>query len=1220
MSNIQPLRRISRGLIDCLTSRNRLVTVSLAAIAALITGFAPMVAHSGTNQWTSHGPYGGLVTVLAVDPQTPANLYAAGFSGVFKSSDSGDNWTLSSNGINRPSVDCLVIDPVTPTTLYAGLLQGQIVKSTDGAANWSVLANSPSLVRAMAIDPQATGTIYAAQDQNGLQKTTDGGATWTSIGVATLPTFPTFKALIVDPATPTTIYAGESSNGIFKSTDGGATWAAANTGMTGPIFQVLSMAIDPKTPSTLYAVVLTSGNPGLFKSTDSGGSWTNILANGTNIIETVAVDPKTPSTIYVGQFVGTGSSALISTNGGSTFTSIQTGLPSRTTVEVFAINPSTPATLYAGTINGVYKTTNSGAAWTETINGLALTNVTAVAVDPATPTTIYAATSVSGLFKSTDSGGSWSPINTGIGSTGNADCLVPNFTALAIDPVTTTTLYASTDCTQSSGVFKSIDGGAHWTVAATGLPLFHTIYGIAIDPTATSTLYAAAGNAGLYQSTNGGGSWSADSADTLPAGNFSVTVGVINTSSAATSAARHASIAKPEQSTARGSVKPAGGTPSPVLATSGGDSIATRIVGNNALDVFFSTECPELLEVVFAHPIVLSPDEVVVVATCETLLLDALNNKNSNGFEFKAQGSAQSLPQRATRSTTTRTGESSSIANRGRISAKPLADPPTPEISYWGPPNGSDSDAAACNPATSIVGNPLDPTGASFYAGAACGVLSAIDNGRQIVTMNNGLPPNLQINAMGITPAGDVLYAGAANGGVYQFTLASQSPTQLVFADVNSGSSPTAGVGFDVVVRAAAADLSAQNVVIDTTVQLSLATGIGTLGGGSSCVIPAGSSDCTVSGVTYSVADTGVVLTATRTAGDALTPSNSPPFSVVAAEAPAQLAITSVNGGANPVVGTAFNVVVAAQAADLSSQNVVTATTVQLSVSTGAGTLGGTTSCTIPAGSSGCTVTGATYSQVDTGIVLTATSTAGDSLTPGNSAPFDVVASASSPTATTTAATAVAQTSATLNGTVSANGASTTVTFGYGLTNTYGANVPATQSPLAGSASGAVVSVAISGLTCNTLYHFHVVANNGAGGNIDGGDLTFTTAACSSPPPTTTITGGPSNPSNIANPQFTFSSSQPGSTFQCQLDGGATFACASPTTVHVGNGTHTFVVRAIGPGGNLDPVGASFAWTVQAASNSAAPIPALDEWALALLALLIGTVGAFMERHRKPPS
>jgi trimeric autotransporter adhesin len=108
---------------------------------------------------------------------------------------------------------------------------------------------------------------------------------------------------------------------------------------------------------------------------------------------------------------------------------------------------------------------------------------------------------------------------------------------------------------------------------------------------------------------------------------------------------------------------------------------------------------------------------------------------------------------------------------------------------------------------------------------------------------------------------------------------------------------------------------------------------------------------------------------------------------------------------------------------------------------------------------------------------------------------------ASAPTATTTAATAITQTGATLNGTVTANGASTTVTFGYGLTSAYGTSIAATQSPLAGSASGAAVSVPITGLLCNTLYHFHVTSNNGTGGTIDGGDLTFTTSACSAGPP-----------------------------------------------------------------------------------------------------------------------
>ena len=99
------------------------------------------------------------------------------------------------------------------------------------------------------------------------------------------------------------------------------------------------------------------------------------------------------------------------------------------------------------------------------------------------------------------------------------------------------------------------------------------------------------------------------------------------------------------------------------------------------------------------------------------------------------------------------------------------------------------------------------------------------------------------------------------------------------------------------------------------------------------------------------------------------------------------------------------------------------------------------------------------------------------------------------PTVTTNAATSLAATTATLNGTVSSNGASTTVTFDYGTTASYGSSITATQSPLAAGASGTAVSAALSGLTCNTTYHFRAKGLNSTG-TTNGGDLTFTTSAC----------------------------------------------------------------------------------------------------------------------------
>jgi hypothetical protein len=87
--------------------------------------------------------------------------------------------------------------------------------------------------------------------------------------------------------------------------------------------------------------------------------------------------------------------------------------------------------------------------------------------------------------------------------------------------------------------------------------------------------------------------------------------------------------------------------------------------------------------------------------------------------------------------------------------------------------------------------------------------------------------------------------------------------------------------------------------------------------------------------------------------------------------------------------------------------------------------------------------------------------------------------------------------------------------------------------------------------------------------------------------PDTTITGNPTNPSASTNATFSFSSSDPGgsgvASFQCQIDGGGFSACTSPQTyTALGDGSHTFQVRAIDASGNVDPTPASFTWVVDA--------------------------------------
>ena len=119
------------------------------------------------------------------------------------------------------------------------------------------------------------------------------------------------------------------------------------------------------------------------------------------------------------------------------------------------------------------------------------------------------------------------------------------------------------------------------------------------------------------------------------------------------------------------------------------------------------------------------------------------------------------------------------------------------------------------------------------------------------------------------------------------------------------------------------------------------------------------------------------------------------------------------------------------------------------------------------------------------------------------------------PTVTTNAATALTASGATLNGTVSSNGADTAVSFEYGLDTAYGNSIAATPPTVLGTTTSATpVSAAVTGLACNTLYHFRVIGNGA--GTTNGNDLTFTTSACPPQVTVTPATGGGAIPSNTA--------------------------------------------------------------------------------------------------------
>ena len=100
-----------------------------------------------------------------------------------------------------------------------------------------------------------------------------------------------------------------------------------------------------------------------------------------------------------------------------------------------------------------------------------------------TPTNIlYVGTGSSGVYKSIDGGANWIQINTGLTNL--------RIQSMALDALDPSIIYVGTE---GGGVFKTIDGGGNWVTANTGLTDLY-VYSLAVDPTIHTIVYAGTAN------------------------------------------------------------------------------------------------------------------------------------------------------------------------------------------------------------------------------------------------------------------------------------------------------------------------------------------------------------------------------------------------------------------------------------------------------------------------------------------------------------------------------------------------------------------------------------------------------------------------------------------------------------------------------------------------------------------------------------------------------
>ncbi|MCX6210064.1 MAG: fibronectin type III domain-containing protein, partial [Bacteroidetes bacterium] len=170
------------------------------------------------------------------------------------------------------------------------------------------------------------------------------------------------------------------------------------------------------------------------------------------------------------------------------------------------------------------------------------------------------------------------------------------------------------------------------------------------------------------------------------------------------------------------------------------------------------------------------------------------------------------------------------------------------------------------------------------------------------------------------------------------------------------------------------------------------------------------------------------------------------------------------------------------------------------------------------------------------------------------------------PTVTTGAGSGSTTTTVSLNGTVSANGATATNSFDYGLTTGYGTNVSATPSTTSGQS--VAISASLSSLTANTLYNYRAKATNSEG-TTNGSNATFTTVSLDP-----SISGGneTSAQTSAATNSFTAYWTAPASqgsatyTYTVEADDDIAFGSINASYIGIASGTLTQNITGLSSG------------------------------------------------------
>jgi len=186
---------------------------------------------------------------LAMSPADPNTIYvgssfdvttSTGPSAIYKSTDAGANWVLSSTGLPTATTDInpirtMQVSSANPNvviaTLFMNAATGGFYLSNNAGANWTKKQNGlpvdlRSNMRSSAIRPLFDNQFYVGLDgvdSMGVWGTTNGGNNWFDFNGGTMLNTYVVRALVFNPTGNHTLFAGRASTtanlgGVYEYT------------------------------------------------------------------------------------------------------------------------------------------------------------------------------------------------------------------------------------------------------------------------------------------------------------------------------------------------------------------------------------------------------------------------------------------------------------------------------------------------------------------------------------------------------------------------------------------------------------------------------------------------------------------------------------------------------------------------------------------------------------------------------------------------------------------------------------------------------------------------------------------------------------------------------------------------------------------------------------------------------------------------------------------